>query len=82
MRKLHFLLSIISCTPCLFTPEHFRITKLLAIPMTVSIHRAQLYEWAAIYASERKKLLERFGSDPSSLARRSIAAALKYCAFL
>jgi GAF domain-containing protein len=43
------VLSIVSRTPGLLRREHFRLAKLLAIPMAVSIHRAQLYEWAAIY---------------------------------
>lgn len=58
------ILSIVSHRPGFFTPEHFRLAKLLAIPMTVSIHRAQLYEWAAIYAAERKNLLRRIEAIP------------------
>jgi GAF domain-containing protein len=53
------VLSIVSRTPDFFAREHFRLAKLLAIPMTVSIHRAQLYEWAAIYSAERRDLLRR-----------------------
>jgi GAF domain-containing protein len=60
------ILSIGSRTPGFFTAEHFRLAKLLAIPMTVAIHRAQLYEWAAIYAAERKRLLRRVGPVPLS----------------
>jgi hypothetical protein len=51
----------------LLTAEHFRLAKLLAIPITVSIHRARLYEWAAIYAAERKQLLRSLGPVPGSL---------------
>jgi transcriptional regulator with GAF, ATPase, and Fis domain len=64
------ILSISSRTPGFFTAEHFRLAKLLAIPMTVSIHRAQLCEWAAIYAAERKQLLRRVGPVPGSLHQR------------
>jgi hypothetical protein len=46
-----------------------RLAKLLAISLTVSIHRAQLYEWAAIYAAERKELLRRAGPVPNSLIK-------------
>jgi GAF domain-containing protein len=61
------ILSISSRKPGFFTTEHFRLAKLLAIPMTISIHRAQLYEWAEIYAAERKQLLRRVGPVPGSL---------------
>jgi GAF domain-containing protein len=61
------MLSISSRTPGFFTAEHFRLAKLLAIPLTVSIHRAQLYEWTAIYAAERKQLLQKVGPAPGSL---------------
>jgi GAF domain-containing protein len=64
------ILSITSRTPGFFTAEHFRLAKLLAIPMAVSIHRARLYEWAAIYAAERKQLLRRVGPVPDSLRPR------------
>ena len=47
-----------------------RLAKLLAIPMAVSIHQARLYEWAAIYAVERKQLLRRAGPVPGSLHPR------------
>jgi len=51
------LLSIGSRTPKLFTPDHFRRAKSLAVPAAVAIHNARLYEWAQIYAAERQKLL-------------------------
>ena len=66
------VLSIVSRTSDFFTREHFRLARLLAIPMTVSIHRAQLYEWAAIYAAERRDLLRRVQAVPIGHAERNI----------
>jgi GAF domain-containing protein len=40
------LFSIGSKLPRVFTTEHFRLAKLLAIPAAVAIHNARLYEWA------------------------------------
>jgi GAF domain-containing protein len=65
------VLSIVSHMPDFFTRDHFRLAKLLAIPMTVSIHRAQLYEWAAIYAAERRDLLRRVQAVPIAHAQRN-----------
>ena len=56
---IHGLLSICGTRPHSFTPEHFRLAKLLAIPMGIAIHNARLYEWASIYAEERKFLLRQ-----------------------
>ena len=55
------LLSIGSALPGSFTEEHFRLVKLLAIPVSVAVHNARLCEWAAIYESERAELLRRAG---------------------
>jgi transcriptional regulator with GAF, ATPase, and Fis domain len=56
---IHGLLSICGTRPRLFTAEHFRLAKLLAIPMGIAIHNARLYEMACIYAEERKSLLRQ-----------------------
>jgi PAS domain S-box-containing protein len=53
------LLSISKAQPGFFTTEHFRMAKSLAIPAAVAIQNARLYEWAAIYAAERKTLLQQ-----------------------
>jgi PAS domain S-box-containing protein len=53
------LLSIGKSRPKSFTTEHFRMAKSLAIPAAVAIQNARLYEWAEIYAAERKTLLQR-----------------------
>ena len=42
-----------------FTMEQLHLAKLLAIPAAVAIHNARLYEWAQIYAAERRTLLKR-----------------------
>jgi GAF domain-containing protein len=41
-----------------FTTEHFRRAKSLAVSAAVAIHNARLYEWAQIYAAERQRLLK------------------------
>jgi GAF domain-containing protein len=53
------LLSIGKNRPRMFTTEHFRLAKSLAIPAAVAIHNARLYEWAEIYAEERQELLKQ-----------------------
>lgn len=53
------LLSIGSARPRIFTIEHFRRAKSLAIPAAVAIQNARLYEWAEIYAAERQGLLKK-----------------------
>jgi PAS domain S-box-containing protein len=56
------LLSIGGNRPRMFTTEHFRLAKSLAIPAAVAIHNARLYEWAEIYAEERQELLKQADS--------------------
>jgi PAS domain S-box-containing protein len=53
------LLSIGRNRPGMFTTEHFRLAKSLAVPAAVAIHNARLYEWAEIYAEEREELLKQ-----------------------
>jgi PAS domain S-box-containing protein len=53
------LISIARNQPNAFTTEHFRMAKSLAIPAAAAIQNARLYEWAAIYAAERKTLMEK-----------------------
>lgn len=53
------LLSIGSTQARRFTPEHLSLAKSLAIPAAVAIHNARLYEWAEIYAAERRNLLKK-----------------------
>ena len=42
------LLSIGTSRLGMFTTEHFRLAKSLAVPAAVAIHNARLYEWAEI----------------------------------
>ena len=60
------LLSIGSKLRHAFTTEHFRLAKLLAVPATVAIHNARLYEWAQIYAAERQSLLRKLDETPKT----------------
>jgi GAF domain-containing protein len=58
------LLSVSSREPHLFTEEHFRMAKILAVPMAVAVQNARLYEWAQIYSEERAELIRRAGTNP------------------
>ena len=46
------ILSLGSNTPCIFTSEHLRLAKSLAIPAAVAIQNARIHERAEIYAAE------------------------------
>ena len=61
------LLSIGCAEPRMLTVDHFRMAKSLAIPAAAAIHNARLYEWAQIYAKERKTLLEKVDAAKSEL---------------
>jgi PAS domain S-box-containing protein len=53
------ILSLGADSSCVFTTEHLRLAKSLAIPAAVAIHNARLHERAEIYASELEaRLLE------------------------
>ena len=54
--------SIGSIHPRTLSIEHLRLAKSLAIPAAVAIHNARLYEWAEIYAAERRELLNQRAS--------------------
>jgi GAF domain-containing protein len=62
--SVYGLLSLCAKQPRLFTQAHFRMSKLLAVPLVVAIHNARLYEWAQIYSEERKELLRRAEANP------------------
>jgi hypothetical protein len=70
---LQGLLLVASVNPRTFTKEHFRLTKLLAIPFAVAVHRARLREWAHIYADERAELIKR-----AEAARAPFACWVRY----
>lgn len=61
------LLSIGCAEPRIFTIDHYRMAKSLATPAAAAIHNARLYEWAQIYAKERKTLLEKVDAAKSVL---------------
>ena len=58
------LLSIGSTLACAFTDQHVSRAKSLAVSAAVAIHNARLYEWAQIYAEERKVLLRKLDEKP------------------
>src|SRR6185437_16610129 len=51
------LLSLGHSEACLFTDEHVRLAKSLAIPAAAAIQNARLYERAEIYGAELEKRL-------------------------
>jgi GAF domain-containing protein len=59
------VLSVGSREPHLFAAEHFRMAKMLAVPMAVAVQNARLYEWAQIYSEERAELIRRAGANPA-----------------
>ena len=61
------LLSIGHAEPGALTVEHLRLAKSLAVPAAVAIHNARLYEWAEIYAAERKDLLKKIHESPKAM---------------
>ena len=63
---VHGLLSLSSDEPRRFTQEHFRLAKLLGVPLAVAIHTARLYEWTYIYSEERKQLLRKINPSLSN----------------
>lgn len=62
------ILSLGAKAPSVFTPEHLRLAKSLAVPAAVAIQNARTHERAEIYAAELElRLKEQFGMK----ARRS-----------
>jgi PAS domain S-box-containing protein len=57
------ILSLGAKAPSVFTPEHLRLSKSLAIPAAVAIQNARTHERAEIYAAELElRLKEQFGT--------------------
>jgi PAS domain S-box-containing protein len=57
------ILSLGAETPSVFTPEHLRLAKSLAVPAAVAIHNARTHERAEIYAAELElRLKEQLGT--------------------
>jgi PAS domain S-box-containing protein len=61
-------LSVGHTQPCLYTQEHLRRAKLLAIPAAAAIQNARLYETARIYGSELEKRLADLKQAEAALA--------------
>jgi GAF domain-containing protein len=56
------ILSLGANSPRVFTAEHLRLAKSLAVPAAVAIQNARIHERAAIYAAELELRLGRIGS--------------------
>ena len=57
------ILSLGANEPCIFTPEHLRLAKSLAVPAAVAIQNARTHERAEIYAAELElRLKEQFAT--------------------
>jgi len=52
------ILSLGSNAPCVFTTEHLRLAKSLAVPAAVAIQNARVHERAEIYAAELEARLD------------------------
>jgi PAS domain S-box-containing protein len=52
------ILSLGTNAPCVFTTEHLRLAKSLAIPAAVAIQNARIHERAEIYATELEARLQ------------------------
>ena len=58
------ILSLGAKAPSVFTPEHLRLAKSLAVPAAVAIQNARTHERAEIYATELElRLKEQFGTQ-------------------
>jgi PAS domain S-box-containing protein len=58
------ILSLGARTPSVFTPEHLRLAKSLAVPAAVAIQNARTHERAEIYAAELElRLKEQFRTN-------------------
>jgi len=61
------ILSLGARTPSVFTPEHLRLAKSLAIPAAVAIQNARIHERAEIYAAELELRLEELRNTQKAL---------------
>jgi PAS domain S-box-containing protein len=61
------ILSIGSNTPGIFTAEHLRLAKSLAVPAVVAIQNARVHERAEIYASELEARLQELSETKTAL---------------
>jgi PAS domain S-box-containing protein len=63
------ILSLGSNSPSVFTIEHLRLTKSLAVPAAVAIQNARIHERAEIYASELELRLQELHETQKFLKR-------------
>lgn len=63
------IMSLTACSPRLFTTEHLRLARSLAIPAAVAIHNARVHERAEIYASELEVRLRELRDTQQVLQR-------------
>jgi PAS domain S-box-containing protein len=68
-QKVLGLLCLGDSEACVFTPEHLRLAKSLAIPAAVAIQNARLYERAEIYGAELEKRLADLGQAQQALQK-------------
>jgi PAS domain S-box-containing protein len=61
------ILSLGTNVPCIFTTEHLRLAKSLAIPATVAIQNARTHERAEIYAAELEARLQELREAQKAL---------------
>ena len=62
------ILSLGSNTPCIFTAEHLRLAKSLAVPAAVAVQNARIHERAEIYAAELEVRLRELRETQGTLS--------------
>jgi PAS domain S-box-containing protein len=66
------ILSLGAKAPSVFTPEHLRLAKSLAVPAAVAIQNARTHERAEIYAAELElRLRQQFGTPARGPEQKS-----------
>jgi GAF domain-containing protein len=63
------ILSLGTNVPCIFTTEHLRLAKSLAVPAAVAIQNARVHERAEIYAAELEARLQELRETQRALER-------------
>jgi PAS domain S-box-containing protein len=61
------ILSLGANSPCVFTTEHLRLAKSLAVPAAVAIQNARVHERAEIYAAELEARLQELRETQKAL---------------
>jgi GAF domain-containing protein len=61
------ILSMGTNAPCIFTTEHLRLAKSLAVPAAVAIQNARVHERAEIYAAELEARLKELRETQRAL---------------